>query len=258
MIELDILLPTLNSENTILKTLESINRAQNKYKNLKVVVLVSDGGSLDNTKSIVKNFNSNLDIRIVSECDSSPEEGLSKAFIASKGEYVMPIGADDFISQDYFQDLVDVGFLSNQILLPANFCILRKNIDGEMVLRQKRSPRKGLMLRYTIPLPGLGWIANTSKLKHFIGPRNQMLFTNKYKYATDNELFFDLRNSGFSYKTMKNNHSSYYFLEGGRSRANGTHLFKEACEIACKSSKWFTLDIKFIYFLWLLWIKVRK
>ncbi len=48
MKELDILLPTLNSENTILKTLESINRAQNKYKNLKVVVLVSDGGSLVN------------------------------------------------------------------------------------------------------------------------------------------------------------------------------------------------------------------
>ena len=252
---IDIIIPTFNSEKTIERALESISKAAKKSNFLAFNILIADGGSQDDTKKIISSYKSNLKIKIVSELDQSPEEGISKAFKNSESEYVMILGSDDYISSDYFLAIDNFSLNDNHILFPSTYVIMTKdNLSRKKILYS----RQNFLLRYTIPGPGFGWIAKTIKLKEFVINRKGFLFNNQYKYATDNEVLFALIKSGWEYKFMKNNNSSYFFVHGGRSNQNLLEGSKEACEIACNNSNWFTLDIKIIYFLRRQILKIKK
>ncbi|KGG15579.1 MULTISPECIES: glycosyltransferase [unclassified Prochlorococcus] len=255
--KIDVIIPTLNSSKTIEKSLESVIRAKSHYESIEIKVLVADGGSVDNTKSIIKNYKNKLDIAIVSESDTSPEEGISKAFIKSTGDYTIVIGSDDYISEDYFQDMESFDATKKQILLPKRFVILKKDLNNNLIVKKIKSPRRKFLHRYTVPLPGFGWIGRTAYLKEFIKSRNDKLFTKNYEIASDSELFVDLINAGWEYKVMQNKNASYYFLEGGRSK-DWIPLSYEQCEIACKNVKGFNLDIKLIYALRRNWLRIKS
>ncbi len=252
---IDVIIPTYNSEKTIERALESVTRAAHKTSFWTVNILVADGGSKDNTKKIISSYKSNLKIKIVSESDSSPEEGISKGFSYSESDFIMVLGSDDYISSDYFLGIDTFSFKENHILFPSTYIIMNEdNISRKKILHS----RKNFLLRYTIPAPGFGWIAKSFKLKEFTSRREGLLFNNLYRYATDNELLFALIKSGWKYKFMKNNSISYFFVLGGRSNQNLIELSNEACEIACNNSNGFNLDIKIIYFLRKQILKIRR
>ena len=243
---IDIIIPTYNSEKTIERALESISKASKKRSFFSFNILIADGGSQDDTKKIISTYKSDLKIKIVSELDHSPEEGISKAFKNSESEYVMILGSDDYISSDYFLAIDNLSFKDNHILFPSTYVIMNEdNLSRKKILHS----RQNFLLRYTIPAPGFGWIAKSIKLKEFVRRRKGFLFNNQYKYATDNEVLFELIKSGWEYKFMKNHNAIYFFVHGGRSNQNLIEGSKEACEIACKNASGFNLDIKIIYFI---------
>ena len=252
---IDIIIPTYNSEKTIERALKSISNASKKSSLWTIQILIADGGSKDNTKKIISSYKSDLKIKIVSELDSSPEEGVSKAFNYSKSEYIMFMGSDDYISSSYFLEVDTLTLKDNHILFPRTYIIMNEdNISRKKILYS----RQNFLLRYTIPAPGFGWIAKSIKLKEFVLHRKGLLFNNQYKYATDNELLFALIKSGWEYKFMKNHTTSYFFVNGGRSNQNLIEVSNEACEIACNHSNNFNVDIKIIYFLRKQLLKIRR
>ena len=247
--QLDIILPTFNSEDTISRTLESLIQAEKKCNFIKLNILVADGGSSDETINILSSYSSKITIKIVSKSDSSSEEGQSKAFLHSTGDYITVIGSDDYISDDYFMELDEFGLNEQELLLPQKFTILTEDDRGLIKTKKVKFAKQFFLHRYSIPLPGIGWITKTNKLREFVRQRDNNLMTTNYKIASDSELFVDLINAGWKYKKMRNTEATYYFLEGGNSSSNLIRLSYEQCNIHCKNSKIFSLDIFLVYLL---------
>lgn len=84
----------MNSGATIRKTLESL-MAQ-KFRDFEHIVV--DGGSKDNTVSVLREFEDQYDLQWVSEPDEGIADALNKGLCRSRGRYVLVVQADDCLS----------------------------------------------------------------------------------------------------------------------------------------------------------------
>jgi glycosyltransferase involved in cell wall biosynthesis len=87
-----IVVPTLNSEQYIAETLESL-RAQ-EFTSFEVIVV--DGGSTDGTLDIVSGFGDTVDL-VLEGPDSGQAEAFNKGFRAAQGEYFLWVNGDDLL-----------------------------------------------------------------------------------------------------------------------------------------------------------------
>lgn len=103
-----------NSENCIEKTILSV--LSQDYKNLEYIII--DGGSIDNTVSIIKKYSDRIN-HWISEKDGGIYFGMNKGIDASTGDYILFMNADDvfhnenvvkelaqFISENNYPDAV--------------------------------------------------------------------------------------------------------------------------------------------------------
>ncbi|MEZ4858033.1 MAG: glycosyltransferase family 2 protein [Flavobacteriaceae bacterium] len=92
MITFSIIIPTFNSEETIVACLESIE--QQKFDS--VEILIMDGLSLDDTVAIANSFKERLpDLVVVSEKDSGIYDAMNKGIDLAQGEWLYFMGSDD-------------------------------------------------------------------------------------------------------------------------------------------------------------------
>lgn len=94
---LSIICPSFNAESTIRSLIDSIIKQSCKDYELIIV----DGGSTDETISIVKSYGNQ--IRYVSERDSGIYDAMNKGVSMAKGEWLYFIGSDDTL---YDNDVV--------------------------------------------------------------------------------------------------------------------------------------------------------
>jgi glycosyltransferase involved in cell wall biosynthesis len=92
---------TYNSEQTILRTLQSVNNQT--YKDIEHVVV--DGESYDSTKDIVDAFDSNR-LSFFSEKDDGIYDALNKGVLMSKGDAILILNSDDWLEPDAIERLV--------------------------------------------------------------------------------------------------------------------------------------------------------
>lgn len=101
---ISVIVPVYNSEKYIERCLESI--ITQTYKNLQIIVV--NDGSTDNSKSIVNNY-IKKDKRIIL-LDHEYNKGLYHSRITgiekASGEYIGFVDSDDYISCDYFRELI--------------------------------------------------------------------------------------------------------------------------------------------------------
>jgi glycosyltransferase involved in cell wall biosynthesis len=106
MIKISICIPVHNREHLIVRAIKS---AQNQiYKNIEIVVV--DNYSNDNTYSTIKEF-SNSDPRIKCYQNSTNIGALKnfeKAIEYSTGDYVVLLGSDDWLDEDFISNKVEV------------------------------------------------------------------------------------------------------------------------------------------------------
>jgi glycosyltransferase involved in cell wall biosynthesis len=89
---ISIIMPTLNSEKTIEKSLKSVR--DQDYDQSKIEILVVDGGSTDNTHSIAKKYNANIIPNPKVEPQSAKLEGIKY----SKSKYVIFLDSDEVLA----------------------------------------------------------------------------------------------------------------------------------------------------------------
>lgn len=100
-----IIIPAYNAESTILQTLDSA--AASSYDNLEIVVV--DDGSTDGTLEKVRTWAvGHACCQVISQPNQGVSAARNNAIRASRGEYILPLDADNTIEPDYVPLAVDV------------------------------------------------------------------------------------------------------------------------------------------------------
>lgn len=111
---LSIIIPTFNSENTLVRCLESI--VAQIFRDFEVVVM--DGLSSDATVSIAESFRDKLpQLLIKSDKDTGVYDAMNKGIALANGEWVYFLGSDDEL---YNKDVLADVFIKNEEVISAN------------------------------------------------------------------------------------------------------------------------------------------
>jgi GT2 family glycosyltransferase len=91
-----VIMPAYNAARYIAEAIESV-LIQN-YRNFELIIV--DDGSTDNTKEIVKSFKNNK-IQYFYKDKDGPSSARNLAINRAKGQYIMPLDADDMMTPDF-------------------------------------------------------------------------------------------------------------------------------------------------------------
>ena len=106
-----IIMPTLNEEAYLSKSLSNI--INNDFDLKKVEIIIIDGGSKDETISIVKSFSKNIYINLIIQKDCSVYKALNIGLKYAKGKYFLRVDARSLIPKDYITKTI--GHFKNDI-----------------------------------------------------------------------------------------------------------------------------------------------
>ena len=130
-----ILTASLNNESTIERTLESVRKQT--FQNLEHII--TDGGSVDCTLSILREYEAMYRLSWISELDGGIAEALNKGLHRSKGIYLLVIQADDRLHHSDVLEKVHASIKTGGFDI-ASFPVILDH------------PRKGQILRRPIPI----------------------------------------------------------------------------------------------------------
>lgn len=100
-----VIVPVYNMERYLAETLESILRSD--YPNFEVIVI--DDGSEDNSRAIAEDFvGKDHRVRLFSQANRGVSSARNNGIRQSKGEFILPVDADNIISKDYISEAVKV------------------------------------------------------------------------------------------------------------------------------------------------------
>lgn len=101
--KISVIVPVYNNERTIERCIKSL--LKQTYTNFEIIII--NDGSTDNTKEIIKKFQNNKKIYIFDQ----PNRGVSCArnlgLKKSKGKYISFVDSDDYVENNFLQDLID-------------------------------------------------------------------------------------------------------------------------------------------------------
>lgn len=118
-INLTIIVPVYNTAKLLEKCVNSILNQKTKY--IYEIILINDG-STDNSLNILKEFEkNNKNIRILSQENRGISETRNLGIKNIKGEYVAFIDSDDFIEDNYIEELLDNAYENNADIVRCNY-----------------------------------------------------------------------------------------------------------------------------------------
>ena len=197
-LKVSIILPTFNSEKKILNTINSINN-QN-YLNIEIIVI--DKSSTDNTKNLLKKLV--FPYKLYNQVGFGIWNAMNYGILKATGEILFFLNSDDYISCNSISSIV---YEFNHYKCDACF-----------------------LPTYS----AAGYLSNVSKFKaclgmHKFAPGHSASFAIKKKVhleigkyndkllCSDHEIFYKLKNSSYSYKSVINEGAYGVFSYGGAS-----------------------------------------
>lgn len=168
--KISILIPTYNTEATIETLLKSI--INQTYSNIEIGII--DGGSIDNTLSIVEKYKKHINF-IISEKDFGIYDAMNKGIAKAEGDWLLFMGADDYL---FNQNILETIFLNQN---HEGYLLLYGKVkvkDSKQVIGEETS-MKGI-LNYNIPHQAIFY---NRKIFETIGKYNL-----RYKILADYDL----------------------------------------------------------------------
>ncbi|PZX19161.1 glycosyltransferase involved in cell wall biosynthesis [Breznakibacter xylanolyticus] len=98
-VNVSIIIAVFNGEKYLPECLDSI--IKQKYHNFETIII--DGGSTDQTVSIIKDYSNRLLIQWISEKDNGIYDAWNKAISMSQGTWLTFVGCDDVMFEDWLQ-----------------------------------------------------------------------------------------------------------------------------------------------------------
>jgi HAD superfamily hydrolase (TIGR01549 family) len=125
--KISVIIPAYNAETSITATIESL--LKQTYKNLEIIIV--NDGSTDGTKEYGEKLEKSHDnIRLLTLGKNS---GLFKARLEgadiATGDYIAFLDADDYVSIDYYRNLLDVAEKTSSDMILSEVVIDERNID---------------------------------------------------------------------------------------------------------------------------------
>ncbi|WP_259769966.1 glycosyltransferase family 2 protein [Pediococcus pentosaceus] len=120
-----IIIPTFNSADTILETLESVIKTKEK----KLEIIIADDGSTDDTVEII-NSKRIPNLKILNCSHMGPANIKNFAMEQVNGEYVCFLDSDDLIEKDYFR-VLRKNTVSNPDLLVFDYITFNDGTDSK-------------------------------------------------------------------------------------------------------------------------------
>lgn len=207
---ISIITPTLNSSKYLRKTIDSVKNQS--YQNFEHIFI--DGGSTDNTISIIKQYSEKS--RIISEPDKGISDAFNKGIRLAKGAIVGIINSDDYYAENIFQDIINAYLNSDKFsILHGSMCLI--------AIKKKRfiKPRPFPKLTFYIDMPVYHpSVFVPKKIYDDIG-----IFDLKYKYSMDFDFLLRASKKGYKFKNI--NKIVSYFRFGGLANTNALKCHKE-------------------------------
>jgi len=123
-----------NNEKMIEKCIKSV--LNQTYPNIEYIVI--DGGSIDGTIDIVKNYKNRI-ARIVSEPDNGIYDAMNKGINLAKGDIIGILNSDDFYFDDYVIEKVVDNFNKYDTAAVYGDLIYVDTVDTDKVIRHWKS-----------------------------------------------------------------------------------------------------------------------
>lgn len=109
--KVSVVIPCYNSEEYIEETLKSL--VEQTYKNFEVVI--SDGGSDDNTLMLIKQYSDFLDIKLRSSNDKGMYDAINQGFSMASGDIYCYLNSDDIYEDYTLEHVVEIFEKHNEI-----------------------------------------------------------------------------------------------------------------------------------------------
>lgn len=123
-----IITPVYNSEKYISRCIESL--LQQSYEEVEIIIV--DDGSKDNSGQIIKEYQvKTKKIKCIYQENRGPGVARNRAIEEARGKYILFVDADDYISEDYIQDLVETAERNNSELTIAGYTMVYENRKKE-------------------------------------------------------------------------------------------------------------------------------
>ena len=123
---ISIIITAYNAEKTIEKCISSI--LENDYNNYEIIIV--NDGSTDKTEQIVELFASDK-IKYFSKPNTGVADSRNYGIEKAKGEYITFIDSDDYVKNDYFENLDE--YIKEGIEIIKRKAIIVKNDKEEKI-----------------------------------------------------------------------------------------------------------------------------
>jgi glycosyltransferase involved in cell wall biosynthesis len=187
--KISIITATYNAETVLENMIQSIIL----QKTNEIEFIIIDGNSKDNTKKIIKNYNTYIDY-FVSEPDKGIYDAWNKGIVAAKGEWLMFIGADDELLPDAINKYLDL--LNSKDLSSYDYISAQNEFinDKNKILKIIGNGAKWKLMRRGNSAAHVASLHHKKNLFGSIGYYNL-----NYKICADYELLLRKKNSLKSY-----------------------------------------------------------
>lgn len=192
---ISIITPTLNSEDSIMRTLESVS-SQDEPSFEHIII---DGGSIDQTVPILKKYQEKHPLRWISEKDDGISSAMNKGFAMATGEIVAWLDADNRFEPGIFKKIAKVFEEEKGVdIVYGNIKIVHRNKFTDFIPPRNISFYASLMKTTGAIPPQPGVFFKKAIFTHAHG------FDPKYKIAIDLDYWM---------RVLKGNPSLYYLDE---------------------------------------------
>jgi len=196
--KISIIIATYNSAKTLKRTLDSIKRQTLQ----EIEVIVIDGNSMDETMSIVEEFDSKA-IRWISEPDKGIYDAWNKGLKLSYGKYICFIGSDDYFAYpNALSDLYNLADKKDLDFVSAKYQLVNEHGEPRLI-RGLPWSWGGIKKRMVVAHPG-----SLHKRSMF----SKVVYNSHYKIASDYELIL---NQGPTLKSGFLNKITVVMADGG-------------------------------------------
>lgn len=116
--DLQIIVPAYNVEKYIEDCIESILNQKTKYKILTIIV---NDGSTDNTGKILEKYKNIPNIEIITQENQGISEARNKGIKIIKSKYIMFVDSDDTLFQNSIENLLSIAFKNSLDIIEGSF-----------------------------------------------------------------------------------------------------------------------------------------
>lgn len=184
---LSVIIPCYNATDTIVNTLNSLERQ--KYKDFEAIVI--NDGSTDNLDEIIREYTRNSDITInyIKQNNGGVSVARNTGLDNAKGQYIVFLDADDVYHCNFISSLYET---LNKLNVDTVYCLFSRDIkklsieedDGTVSCVERLSANEVMLNFMYKPMP-MGF--STFIYKKSILEDNNIRFTPNVKYGEDLE-----------------------------------------------------------------------